>query len=406
MFPKQPQPVKGQQVAVVHQVQLEQPQQQGPTINLKVPDNLSDLFSIGDIDVENTQQFANTLKSNIEEADYEIYSSNGFDSPQTKQMFDDAYTTPFDMMGLTPNHNITFIIATNQDDQSIDVVALRKNPDDPDEIQIWNSDTNQYEAIDGDQFEQRFENYDYSLITTDQHHVYSFEPSVTHVHDQDLEFCHYVAGNVGNPGNNPPYHHEYQRGANSGLCGLHSLNAFLGKNQFSANQVGNKMVDIVKDEMGFEDDAARNFVFEKKVGQDELDPNNLTGISTAQMVTLLSQLDGVPDELKNLEATSVSRIHEKENDGQELTAVKNAIGDNDRFMVGYAGQTTHYVTCRKDDNGRWWMIDSQKSQQQSYPDLNTLLGRIKSDMDGDPGQTVFLTPRPPQPQLVDPNNVV
>ncbi|CAM2064257.1 hypothetical protein SCOR_02740 [Sulfidibacter corallicola] len=377
-------------------------QQHQPQINLHVPGAISQRFGLGDIQAETPRAFAEALRDALQGQNLPVFGDDTAPAPQSKENMDNAYMNPVDFLA-GPEHDMAFVITTDQD-ENIAVHYLRQ-PNGAANAEIWNGEA--FEAITTEQFDERFADYEYTIIAASQRSHLDLDAETHQAHGQDLEFYHYRAANDNSPDGTAPFHHERQQGAASGLCGLHALNAFVGKNQFSAENVGERLKGIIAEDQGIEAEEALDQVYPRSVGNlDEHDTTNLVGINPPDMKTLLTQLGNegtIPANLANIEVTEVREVYK---DNADLGPVTDQIGDHvDRFMVGYSGLSKHYVTFRKDDDGKWWIIDPQRSRQDSFPDLESALNRVKHDMSGEEGSSaLFFIPQrvqqPPPNQMV------
>ncbi|MCE5315916.1 MAG: hypothetical protein LLG04_00955 [Parachlamydia sp.] len=123
-------------------------------------------------------------------------------------------------------------------------------------------------------------------------------------------------------------------------------------------------------------------------GSNVLDRENFAGLDVMQLKYLIDEMaksktnPNVTCETnlmvcRGVGAATGSSFGEPINTQESTLA--SAINATDRFILGLSVVEAHFVTFRKDEDGKWWKIDSKLSTQSSFENTAMLFDSIKKD---------------------------
>lgn len=229
---------------------------------------------------------------------------------------------------------------------------------------------------------------------------YSSSQSVHHLTAQEQKisgentawkFFHYQPRNSIPIKREAPFHHEAQPSASSGLCGFHALNAFVGCRQFSPREVGDKVVNLFQFQYSLAREEAQREVFATRE-DGTIDDENFNGLDVTALRYVIDEIaksGSIPiiNSLTKLficrGATKVGEQVPKSTFGDPIDShietLTAAFNKTDRFILGLSVTDAHFLTYRKDEEGKWWRLDSELGQQVSFANARDLLEQIKKD---------------------------
>ncbi|MCE5317260.1 MAG: hypothetical protein LLG04_07850 [Parachlamydia sp.] len=221
------------------------------------------------------------------------------------------------------------------------------------------------------------------------------------------KFYHFRPANFIETKRLAPFHHEAQPEASSGLCGLHALNAFIGCRQFSPRTLGNLVTKAILEGNQFSQREAEEALFPRNEQTQELNFENFIGLEVPLLKDVIDEMakthvhPGIVCETKIINCRgrngpSNSSLGEPINVVEP--SITTSINNVDRFILGLAGIEAHFLTFRKDDEGKWWKVDSKSKEQKSFENLNSLLDEIKKDYPH-PYVLSFIIPDPARTHL-------
>lgn len=173
-----------------------------------------------------------------------------------------------------------------------------------------------------------------------------------------------------------PFHHEAQPQETPGLCGLHALNAFLGYRHLSIKKLSQYVRVWLKMTTGV--DLPKEFDLKKFNGLDASLVKTVIDDIAAR-----GEVRGVAHKAKIItcskKRTPLSDKLITDCEAELMQDFKRM----DRFILGVSKSQAHFLTFRKDVDERWWMVDSELSQQEAFENGLALLEFIKESYEND-----------------------